>query len=385
MTQGLRLECLLRAPGGAQEDPRTSLLGAEAPSPLWSAPRMRVSPDGEVALLAADGAAVVRFDHSGDEVATTPFPRGGRCVDHAVAGDGSVVLLERDDGGNMLRRVGGDGSERWRRRGPAGIRELDWDALAGGFGGLLADAEGHVYLAAQRPRAAVARIEDDGALTPVADLGPPGAPVQMDAAGALYSVGFDPESRRRSWNRLDPATGERDTVLCDPDATDALATPIGVDGDGRAYGAAATDVACVDRDGSVAWRFGMDGVVPREDGTVVTATTAGPDALELVASNGEPVHAHLPLPRPADGRALAWRLIAAAPGGGHVLWGGGHPDALATVGADGEVRELLDPAPAHARLRGWWPAPAADWRVDAAGRVYFPVAGPDAVAVLRLT
>jgi outer membrane protein assembly factor BamB len=394
VTQRVRLECLLRvprAPGGGpplsvEEDPQTSLLGADAPSPLWSAPRLRVSPDGAVALLAADGSAIVRFDASGGEAGVTPLQPGGRVVDHVAAAGGGLVVLGQEDGRNVLRGVDADGRESWVRRGPAGAGELEWEALAGSFGGLLADGGGQVYLAAERPRAAVARIDEEGALVPVADVGPPGAPVQMDAAGTLYSVGYDPQSRRRSWNRLDPATGERDAVWCDPDATAVLALPIGVDRDGRAYAAEGMSVACVDGDGSVAWRFTADGIVPREDGTVVSATAAGPDELDIITWNGEPVPRPLPLPRPADGRALAWRLIGAAPDGGHVVWGGAGngPDALATLGPDGEVRELLDPAPDDARLRGWWPAAARDWRVDADGRVYVAAAGPDAVAVLRL-
>ena len=80
--------------------------------------------------------------------------------------------------------------------------------------------------------------------------------------------------------------------------------------------------------------------------------------------------------------------MGVSPGGEHVLWGGDGTDApglLATLGPDGELRELTDPAPEDARLRGWWLAPARDWRIDAGGRAHLPVAGPDAVAILRLT
>jgi hypothetical protein len=397
VTEALRLECLLRVPRGAGggpelaavEDPQTSLAGAHAPSPLWSAPRMRVAHAGDVALLAPDGSAVVRFDALGAPGAVTPLPRRAGIVDYVAPPDGTVVLLEHESGRNVLRRVGPDGDELWRRDGPAGIRTLDWDALEGSFGGLLTDGAGNAFLVAQRPRAAVARVGDEGALEPLAELGPPGAPPQMDEAGRLFTVGYDAESRLRSWNTIDPASGEREATPCDGEASDALALPIGVDRQGRAYGAAGTSVACVDG-GRVAWRFSTAGVVPLDDGTVLSAAPAGPHELEIAGWSGgaAPERLRLRLPDAADGRRLDWRLIATTPDRGHVLWGAagaGGADALAVLGPDGRLRELADPAPTDARLRGWSLAAARDWRVDAAGRVHLAAAGPDAVAVLRST
>jgi hypothetical protein len=312
VTEELRLERLLsvpRAPDGGPElgvleDPQTSLLDAEAPAPLWRAPRLRVSPGGEVALLAPDGSAVARFGAGGEPRSVVPLPRGGRIADHLVTAEGGVLMLEQEERGNVLRRVDPEGHEEWRRSGPAGVRALDWDALEGSFGALLADGAGNAYLAAERPEIAVARIGEDGALTPVAELGPPGASVVMDEAGRLFTVGYDPESRRRSWTALDPASGERVVSWCDAGASAALAQPIGVDRSGRGYGAEVMSVACVATDGSLAWRFTAE---------------------------------------------------------------------------DAVLHDLVDPAP------GWSIAPAREWRVDADGRVYLAAAGPENVAVLRLS
>ena len=349
---------------------------------------MRVSPAGDVALLAADQSGIARFDALGQPGPVTRLPRRASIADYLASADGSVVLLEHEGGRNVLRGVGPDGEEVWRRSGPAGIRALDWDALAGSFGGLLADGAGNVFLVAERPQAAVARIGGDGTLEPVAELGPPGAAPQMDEAGRLFTVGYDPETRRRSWNMIDPASGEREVVPCDGEASDALALPVGVDRHGRAYGAASTTVTCVDG-GRVAWRFSSSGAVPLEDGTVLSAMPAGPQALEVVGWNAGAARERFPLelPRVADGRELSWRLIGTTPDRGHVVWGadgGGGAGALAVLGPDGELRELADPAPDDARLRGWSLAAARDWRVDAGGRLYLPAAGPDSVAVLRL-
>ena len=394
VTEALRLECLFAVPrqadGGPElavvEDPRASLIGAERPSPLWTAPRMRVSHTGDVALLAADQSVVARFDALGEPGPITRLPPGAGIADFLAPADGSVVLLGNERGRNVLRRVGPDGEELWRRSGPAGIRALEWDALEGSYGGLLADGAGALYLVAERPQAAVARILGDGTLEAIADLGRPGAPPQMDEAGRLFTVGYDPETRLRSWTMLDPASGEREVVPCDGEASEALALPVGVDRQGRAYGAAGTTLTCVDG-GRAAWRFSTCGAVPLEDGTVLSAVSAGPEALDVVGWSAgaarEPVR--LRLPRASGGRERSWRLIGATPDGGLLAWGAdGGAAALAVLGPDGDLRELADPAPEDARLRGWWLAAARDWRVDADGRVHLPAAGPDRVAVLRL-
>ena len=58
---------------------------------------------------------------------------------------------------------------------------------------------------------------------------------------------------------------------------------------------------------------------------------------------------------------------------------------LATLDGSGALERLDDPAPADARLRGWWPAAAREWQVEGAGSANLTVAGPDGVIVVRIS
>ncbi|HET6548531.1 MAG TPA: hypothetical protein VFG79_08755 [Solirubrobacter sp.] len=370
---GTRLERVLELPreqhGHALASvaaPRTSVLD-DPGTPMWAPPFMRAAPGG-FAFLADPPAVIGR--------GVTPLGSAGRVVDFRVAPDGSIVVLEER---NVLRRVEPGGREAWRRTGEPTIRELDWGALRGAFSGLLADAAGATYLVAERPVAAIARLGPDGALEPYADLGAPGAPPAMDPDGRVYSVSYDPATRLRTWNRLDPATGRRDGVACDAEASAALTFPIAADRHGRAYAGSGTSLSCVGTDGHIAWRFAADSVAVRDDDVLLSAHASGDGHLEVVPwRDGEPATPYL-LALPDAGPA--WRLVAATADGEHRLWS---PGAVAVLDADGRVRELTRPTPPAARLDGWWLAPARSWTVDGDGAAYLPLTSHESVAVLRL-
>ena len=314
VTREVRPELLFTLPRRPGDDgpaltgvhaPQTSVASDTAPSLAWTPPRVRVSHTGAVALLAeGDGGAATALElgPGGAVERATSIPRGGgRVVDFLPLGGEGVLVLGSAGRDTVLRLVAPDGSEAWRRAGPAGIRTLDWEGLEGTFDRLLADGDGTAYLAAARPVCSVARVSGGGELEPLAELGPPGAGVQMDERGRLYTVGYDPASKTRTWNRHDPATGETATVRCDEEASAALVLPVGVDGESRAYGADATSLTCVGSDGRVAWRFAADSALPAGDGTVLTAATTPDGALEVVAwtPGGRGEERRLPLPPPA--------------------------------------------------------------------------------------
>jgi hypothetical protein len=330
------IRATLPAEARAESVPQGSLLGTE-PSAMWLAPRLRLRPDGEgLAFSGTSGrVALYRLDGSAGDVDVE------RLVDALPDGDGRAWLLD------------------------AGALRRDGESVDGpGWERLLADAEA-TYAVARRPATVVARVDPPGSSR---EIGPPGLDPVMDAAGRVAWVDAD-----RCWNVLAPGEEQPSRALLGPGAD---GVPIGLDDAGRGYLARATGVTVVEPDGALAWSFGADGIVPAPGGGVIVAHDIG-DALDL----GD---RHLPLPD--VGRPVAWRLIAA--GEGFLAWGGEGargPGVLATLDGSGTLERLDDPAPADARLRGWWPAAAREWQVEGEGRVNLAVAGPENVIVVRIS
>lgn len=297
---------------GVVSAPQTSVLGAPA-AQMWLPPRLRLRADGGGVLIRPD--ELVPFDGSSFGEAV---PRSG--VVDALPGVSELRVLDGDDS--------------------------PWERLLGGGGA--------TWAVARRPATVLRRLEPTEDLR---ELGPGGLDPVMDADGRLAWL----EGSRLHVDGADPvdvAAGGR---------------PIGLAA-GRAYLAHGTGLTVLEPDGSVAWRFAADGIVPGPSGDVVVARAS--EALDVDGRS---------LPLPSVGREVAWRLIAARDGE-YVLWGGARgPAVLATLDADGAVLDLQDPAPEDARLSGWWPAPPYEWQVDSEGRVHVVLAGPDGVMVARLT
>jgi hypothetical protein len=298
---------------GVVSAPQTSVLGAPAAA-MWLPPRLRMRADGGGVLIRPD--ELVPFD--------------GSSFGEAVPGSGVVDALPGASG--ELRRLdAGDGP---------------WERLLGGGG--------ETWAVARRPATVLRRIEPSNELR---ELGPGGLDPVMDADGRLAWI----EGSRLHVDGAKP-------VACE-----AGGRPLGL-ALGRTYLAHGTALTVVEPDGSVAWRFGAEGIVPGPSGDVVIAhVTDG--AIEVDGRS---------LALPSVGREVAWRLIAARDGE-YVLWGGARgPAVLAVLDAGGGVVRLDDPAPEDARLDGWWPAPPYEWQVDGEGRVYVVLAGPDGVVVARV-
>jgi hypothetical protein len=301
---------------------------------MWLAPRLRLRPDGEgLAFSGVSGhVALHRLDGSVEEVDVE------RLVDALPGADGAWLL-------------------------DAGTLRHDGESVDGSWERLLADAEA-TYAVARRPATVVARVDPPNGSR---ELGPPGLDPVMDAAGRGAWVDAD-----RCWNVLEPGEEQPIRALLGPGAD---GVPIGLDDAGRGYLARATGITVVEPDGTLAWSFGADGIVPGPDGVVVAHDVG--DAMDLGDRQ---------LPLPDVGRAVAWRLIAADEG--FLVWGGEGargPGVLATLDGSGELIGLDDPAPADARLRGWWPAAAREWQVEGSGRVNLAVAGPENVIVVRIS
>jgi hypothetical protein len=298
---------------GVVSAPQTSVLGAPAQA-MWLPPRLRLRADGGGVLIRPG--ELVPFDGAefGDAI-----PRSD--VVDALPGASELCVLDAGD--------------------------APWERLLGGGG--------ETWAVARRPATVLRRIEPSEALR---ELGPGGLDPVMDADGRLAWI----EGSRLHVDGAEPVTSE------------AGGRPIGL-ANGRAYLAHGSALTVLEPDGSVAWRFAADGIVPGPSGDVVVARVSG-DALDV---DGRPV------PLPSVGREVAWRLIAARDDG-YVLWGGARgPSVLAVVDCGGSVLDLQDPAPDDARLSGWWPAPPYEWQVDSEGRVHVVLAGPDRCVVARLT
>lgn len=319
---------------GVREEsvPQGSLLGA-APSAMWLPPRLRVRPDGDGFVLSATG--LHRLVGDGFDGALEV----GRVDDALPDGDGAWLLA-----GRSLRRVP-NGAE-----GPEGA----WERLLG-------DASA-TYAVARRPATVVFELGGEAR-----EIGPGGLDPVMDAGGRIAWIDAE-----RTWNVLAP-DGELQRTRLGPGAE---GVPIGLDEAGRGYLARATGLTAIEPDGSIAWSFGADGIVPGPDGSVIAAH----DVCGELALTSD-----IELSLPDVGRTVAWRLIAASDG--FLVWGGEGargPGVLARFDATGTLLSVEDPAPADARLRGWWPAAARDWQVDGSGRAHLTLAGPDGVLVVTI-
>jgi len=288
--------------------PQGSMLGPGA-SAHWLPPRLRLRPDGDGVLIA--GTVLHRL--VGNDF--TGVLEVGRADDAMADGDGAWVLE-----GRALRRVP-DGA------GPEGA----WERL-------LADAS-TTYAVERRPATVLAALPD-GARR---ELGPAGLDPVVDAAGRVAWV-----QAGGQW-----VVDGKAVAL----APGAEGVPIGLDDDGRGYLARATGVTAIEPDGSIAWSFGPEGIVPGPDGSVLTAHDVD-------------------FTPPDVGRPVAWRLIAP-----DLMWGGEGargPGVLVRI----STGEVTDPAPS--RLEGWWPLAARDWQVDRTGGVHLTLAGPDGVHVVTI-
>ncbi len=304
---------------GVVSAPQTSVLGAPAPQ-MWLPPRLRLRADGGGVLIRPS--ELVPFDGS---AFGEPVARSG--VVDALPGASDMWVIDGDG-----LPAAGDGP---------------WERLLGGGG--------ETWAVARRPATVLRRVEPSAELR---ELGPGGLDPVMDADGRLAWV----EGGREL--HVDGAP---------PVQTTAGGRPIGLAG-GRAYLAHGLGLTVVEPDGSVAWRFAADGIVPGPSESVVVARVLD-GAVDVGGSR---------LALPDVGREVAWRLIAAGDGE-YVLWGGSRgPAVLAVLDSGGGVVRVDDPAPEDARLGGWWPAPPYEWQVDAEGRVHVVLAGPDGVIVARL-
>jgi hypothetical protein len=287
---------------------------------MWRPPRLRLRADGGGVLIRPD--ALVPFDGSAFGEAV---PRAG-VLDALPAGGGLWAI----DGGGLSR----DGER----------VEGAWERLLGGGGA--------TWAVVRRPRTVLQRLPDG----PPRDLGPGGLDPCVDAGGRMAWM----EHGRLHVDGAEPVTAERGRAI-------GLAR-------GRAYLADGKGLSVVELGGGIARRFSPDGIVPGPSGDVLTARVAD-GRLEVDGRR-------LALPR--VGRDVDWRLIAARPGE-YLLWGGARGAAvLAALDPEGAVVRLLDPAPADARLEGWWPAPPYEWQVDREGRVYIVLAGPGKCVVARI-
>jgi hypothetical protein len=360
---------------------------------LAADPSGRADPGPAVALAyASDG----RAEHRTTVPPVTPA-RGWRIVDFAPASDGSVYLLEHsaeDRARNHLRRLTSAGEVVWHRSGSATADGVDLERLDGGFDRLLVDRGAAAYLSAARLRGLVARIDPaTGRLEPHADWGDYRGEAFMDGKGFVYYVQYLPQTGLRYWVRLDPRAGEVFQVAAGAELTDYLGRPVGVDDRARAYGVSGMGMACMAEDGSPAWIFACEGLVPgpsQELWTSISRVEEGGAVVELRpwspgSGPGEPKE--LVIPPGVGATPGTWRLVDVDDGRFSVFGGETHdrPGALLVFGADGEVREVNDPAPPDVRLSGYWLQPPTTWSVALDGSVYLPVSGPDRLEVVRLS
>jgi hypothetical protein len=414
----VRLERFLELPIGGAEGlpdevvptPTTSLVTAKPPGVMRAPVRLCAAPNRELLVLAADPAGgvepgpalVLGYTREGALERRTPVTpvtpaRGWRIVDYAAASDGSLYLLEQsaEEGmRNHLRRLTAAGEVVWHRSGRVIPEGVDLEQLDGGFDRILVDRGAAAYLSAARRLGLVARIDGStGKLEPHADWGDYRGDAFMDGSGVVYYVQYLPQTGLRYWVRLDPEGGEVSQVAAGAELSDYLARPVGVDDRGRAYGVAGTRMACMAEDGSPAWIFGCEGLVPGADGAAWTSVSRREDGRAVVevrswapgSGPGEP--ARLVVPPGVAAPEGVWRLLR-VDDGHYVVFGGETPSragAIVIFSREGEVREVVDPAPPDVRLSGYWLQPPSSWNVALDGSVYLPVTGPDRVEVLRLT
>lgn len=412
----MRLERFLELPiGGADgvpdehvPTPTTSLVTEKPPGVMRAPVRLRAAPDGELLVLAPDPAgraepdAVLVLGHSREAAAPRRTPiqpprpaRGWRIADFAAASDGSLYLLEEsvdEESRNHLRCLSAAGEVVWHRSGSATAEGLDLERLDGALDRILVDRTGTAYLSAAGPQGIVARIDpSDGRLNPYAEWGAYRGDAFMDGSGVVYYVQYLPQTGIRYWVRFDPRAGEVSQIPSAAELTDFLARPVGVDDRGRAYGVSGLRMACMAEDGSLAWLFDYEGLVPGPDGDLWTSVTRRQDGHTVVevrrwaAGSGPGDPLALELPPGVDG--AVWRLVDIEQGE-FVVFGGETPARAGVVLAftpEGQVRDVTDPAPRDVRLSGSWLQPPTSWSVALDGSVYVPVAAPDRLEVVRLT
>lgn len=235
-------------------------------------PRLSLHPEHGLGVLCDDTvmsargyALLYRFD-AGRQDGTVlrigrPSPAGQWHIDDVLLFADGAVLAECTEGQNLLRRVDEQGRTTWERYGPRTKDRLDAEQLAGTWDALFRDGAGHVYVAASAPQGAIASVDlATGAMRPYATGGGWSGRAFMDSIGRLSFVRYDPAARKRLWVRLDLNSGVEEVATAEDASYPFLAATIGVDNDGRAYGVAWPEIACIDRSGALAWRLAADAI-----------------------------------------------------------------------------------------------------------------------------
>lgn len=261
------------------EEATSSLWTGEPPQKRLAPIRVRPSADGSIALLVADpltrsGLApqvlrVVAKDVAQRLALESPMSDSLQwlILDFAMDGEGSVYLLElmstSQTNFTVLRKIAASGVELWRRSGPWRAN-LDLERLEGDFWRLLVGNGATVYLSATRHRGLVAKIDpENGGLSVYADWGEWIGEALVGPDEQIYYSRLAPERNTRAWIRYEAKTRQESRTLCDPEASELLAAPIGVDAEGRAYGVHSATIGCVGRQGTVLWREDSEAVALR--------------------------------------------------------------------------------------------------------------------------
>jgi hypothetical protein len=219
----------------------------------------------DIVMSARGYALLYRFD-TGRQDGTVlrigrPSPAGQWHIDDVLLLAVGAVLAECIEGQNLLRCVDEEGRTTWERYGPRTKDRLDAEQLAGTWDALFRDGAGHVYVAASAPQGAISCVDlATGAVRPYGTGRGWSGRAFMDPAGCLYSVRYDPAARKRLWVRIDLHSGIEEAATAEDASYPFLAETIGVDTDGRAYGVAWPEIACIDRSGALAWRLGLDAI-----------------------------------------------------------------------------------------------------------------------------
>jgi hypothetical protein len=393
---GVEADADSRFPLAVVPRPQGSYATGKAPGAVYRPVRLALAPDGRPHLLGEDGArrVLAAFDAAGSELAQTELPAPDdpartAILDFAVGAGGAIYLLERvAEGDGTLNRLSklSDGRVVWTTSGP-GTGALDLERLAGPVEKLLVDGAGGVYVTAPRTHGSVARLDEDGRPHLYADWGDYRGDAFMNTAGTIFYVQFVPQTGRRYWVALDPATKATNPTPVGAEAFEFLAGVIGADDAARAYGTAGWAVASVDTDGSVAWRVRFEGLAVGPDGALHTSTAQGGSELEVRrwADGAEDAPVRLVLPPSLDGSG-GWRLLRVEPGR-YVFYGGETPrtdGVLVSFSSDGTVEDVVDPASPDVLLSGWSLQSPQTWRVGLDGSVYAVALGPGRVELLRL-
>jgi hypothetical protein len=220
--------------------------------------------DGTSAPTRAD-ALLYGFDAGGQDESVLrigrPSAPGLWHIDDAVLLSDGAILAESIDQASSLRRVDAQGQTGWEHHGRRAADAAGAVQLAGASDAFLLDGAGNVYVAAGAPQGTIASLDPQtGALRPYGAGQAWSGRAFMDSAGRLYSVRYDPSARKRLWVRVDRESGREETTTADDASYPFLAETIGVDDNGRAYGVAWPEIACIDPSGAVAWRLALDAI-----------------------------------------------------------------------------------------------------------------------------